>query len=260
MYDFFAAYTYAAGALLTVLAAVIGAVLWRSPALSQGRRSMLIAALIGWPFGLFSFENIPKYWNPKVLAWLGPASPEDLVFVGGCAALTWFWAAYPLRNRLRHTALERSGQPGPADWRAIAWRFVVGAAPGIGLAYAVGLGIHGTRVITATLLGYALGGVLLAWLKRDCWPMMLYGGAGFAATYLLLLKLCLTVWPGFELAWQHGLQRQVWVLGLPAHEYLWALGYGLVWPLFVAWCLGTEVVAAPREVPARPSPTPAAPA
>lgn len=240
MHAFFAQYTYAAGALAMVALAVVGGLVWRSPALAQGRRSLLLAALLGWPFGLFSFENIPKYWQPHTVAWWGPASPEDLVFVAGCAAVTWFWAAWPLRRGLRHDALERGGRPAAADWRGIARRFVLGAAPGIAVAYALGLGIAGTKVITATLWGYAAGGLLLIWLKRDCWPMLLLGCAGFSLTYLLLLKLLFAVWPEFTAAWDHGLQQQPWLLGLPLHEYGWALGYGAVWPLFVAWCLDTS--------------------
>jgi hypothetical protein len=241
---FFAEYTYAAGALLMLLVALGCGLLWRGPAAAQGRRGMLYSALLGWPFGLFSFENIPKYWVPKTIAWFGAASPEDLVFVCGSAAVTWCWAILPLRGRLRHAALERAGQPGPADWRGILLRFVAGSAPGIGLAYALGLGIAGTKVITATLWGYALGGALLLWLKRDCWRMMLYGGAGFTLTYLLLLRLILWRWPAFAGAWNSSLQPQPWLLGLPLHEYGWAIGYGTVWPLFVAWCLGTRLAAA----------------
>jgi hypothetical protein len=252
VYAFFAHYTYAAGALAMVALAAACAALWRGPAAAQGRRSMLWAALLGWPFGLFSFENIPKYWQPDVVCWFGPASIEDLVFVAGCAALSWFWATLPLRGRLRHAALERDGRPGPVDWRGILLRFVLGAAPGIGVAYALGLGVHGTMVITATLWGYAVGGAMLIWLKRECWPLLVYGGGGFAASYLLVLRLLFAIWPGFTLAWRHSLQPHAWVLGLPVHEFAWALGYGAVWPLFVAWCLDTRLSAAP-EPPAAPA-------
>lgn len=216
--------------------------LWQRSGAQQGLRAHWLAFLLCAPFGLFSFEFIPKYWNPQVVWWFGPASIEDMFFSASTGAIGWFAAAWPLRARLRHTLLENAdGGARQLIWSRVLLRFVIGAAPGTAVAYAIGLGIAGTEVMTATLWGIGAGGAVLLWLGRRLWRLAVHGALAFGLGYSLFVKLVFTLWPDFMQAWGIAHQPHVWVWGVPLYEGLWAMAFGAVWPLFVVWCLGSEM-------------------
>lgn len=216
--------------------------LWQRSGAGQGLRAHWLAFLLCAPFGLFSFEFIPKYWNPQVIWWLGPCSLEDIVFSASTGAIGWCVAVWPLRRRIRHALLEAAdGSPLPLDRGRLLLRFAIGAAPGTAVAYAIGLGIAGTEVMTAVLWGIAAGGAVLLWRMRRLWQLARNGALAFGLGYSLFVKLAFALWPDFMQAWGIAHQPHVWVWGVPLYEGLWAMAFGAVWPLFVGYLLGTEI-------------------
>jgi hypothetical protein len=230
-----------AGGVILWLLALAALACWWGPWHSQGRRALWLAALLCLPYALLSFEYIPRYWNPRLLGWFGFASIEDLLFSSATGLLGWFAAAWPLRARLHHAFMEQpDGVPVALDWRSLFRRYLPLSAAGIGLGYAIRYGIPGTPVMTSTLCGMAASGVFLLWRQPRLWPLAGNGALAFALGYAMLVKLMFTVWPGFMDAWGIAEQPHVWLWGIPLYELLWAAGFGAVWPLTVAWCLGTR--------------------
>jgi hypothetical protein len=203
---------------------------------APGRHAVLAAALLGAPFALLSFEYIPKYWNPKVVLWLGAFSPEDMLFISAAAAIGWAVAACPFSTRLRHYYFEERQSA-----KALLVRFILGAAPGIAVSYAIKYGLPSQPVIVGTMWGLAVGGALLLWRKPRLWPLAGIGGAVFVAGYFVLLKLIFSVAPDLAAPWRTAIQPHVWVAGVPLQELLWAAGFGAVWPLFAGYCLDTQL-------------------
>jgi uncharacterized membrane-anchored protein len=245
-----AGYHYLGFSLKMLAIALLIGWCWRHYGSAQEVRAHWLAFLLCAPFGLFSFEFIPKYWDPQLLWWFGPASIEDIIFSASTGAIGWFAAAWPLRWRLRHGMLddvECSGQQ--PHWLRLLRRFVFGAAPGILVAYAIGLGVSGTEVMTATLWGIVCGGLLLLWRMRSLWQLGLLGGLAFGIAYCAFVKLIFTLWPDFMQAWGIAHQPHVWVWGIPLYEGLWAIAFGAVWPLFVSLCLGTKLLSSQTVQP-----------
>jgi hypothetical protein len=83
-----ASYPYLGTALLLWLAALVCIIAWTGQ-----RRSLWLIALLGAPFGIYSFEFIPQYWDPRVVLWLGACSLEDLLFATSTGVIAWTLAA-----------------------------------------------------------------------------------------------------------------------------------------------------------------------
>jgi hypothetical protein len=215
-----------ASVLLCALALLI---IWRRPA---QRRELVLSGLLGTPFGLFSFEFIGHYWRPKVVAFF-ICSPEDLIFSFAVGVIAWALATWLLRRRLSASYTARS----------IAMRYFALSLLGVGVGYAIKW-THPIGVMNATLVSVAAVGLLLAGLRRDLWPLALHGAAWFVSFYFGWLVLSAALWPHFMAQWDGEELLHLRVFGLPTYEFLWALGYGLVWPLFIGHILGVRLTCA----------------
>ncbi len=219
-----------ASLLLTALACLL---LWLRP---DQRRAMLLSGLLGTPFGLFSFEFVGHYWHPKVIAFF-IASPEDLIFSFAVGVIAWALASWFIRKRLTIGFRARD-----------LWvRYLSLSALGVGVGYAIKW-THPIGVMNSTLISVAVVGLLLAWLRRDLWPLALHGAAWFASFYGVWMLLSATLWPHFIAQWESEELLGVNPLGLPAYEFIWALAYGLVWPLFAGHILGARLTSAKAMV------------
>jgi hypothetical protein len=231
-------YPYMMASLL--LCAAAGVLLWLRPG---QRQAMLLSGLLGTPFGLFSFEFVGHYWKPKVVAFF-IASPEDLLFSFAVGVITWSLATAFLRRRLTINVIW------PKFWR----RYLGYALLGVGLGYAIKW-THPIGVMNSALVGMAATGIVLAWLRRDLWPLALSGTAWFGGFYLLLMLIGAAIWPGFIAQWKSEELLSVSLFGLPLYELFWALGYGLVWPLFAGHIMDARFVPCESSA-ALPSPQP----
>lgn len=203
----------------------------------RNARLLLYSGLLCIPYGLFSFEYIPQYWNPRVTFHF-IASPEDLLFslAGGILAtrmlLTFQHGSYEVTR----------------DRRLLWRRYLLYSALGIAIGYGVRFGIAGTPVMVSTLCGVVATGALLAWKRQRFIAGALLGGLAFAFVYAVLVRLSFWLWPGFARAWEDVEFHSGWLLGVPLFEIYWALGFGVVWPLFAIHCLLDEESA--RRIPA----------
>jgi hypothetical protein len=233
----FAACPYLGFSVLLLVLTGFGALLWvGQPARRTVWRLMLIGGLCCGPFGLFSFMYIPKYWNPVLTCWFGPASPEDILFAVATGAITMCCALWPFARGLH--------LPG-SDWRlfgARALRFcALGIGSGYALIYALWFGAH-YRIDTmlACLISIALSAALVFRERPDLFRLCL-PGVLFMPYYWLAMRLSFLIWPQFLHSWDAPEQNLGWIGGVPLYELLWALGLGTVWPVFIAWCSGLRL-------------------
>ena len=76
-------YPYFGTALILLALALPCLLCWR-----QGRRLLGYAGLLCLPYGLFSFEFIPEYWDPGLIVWLGACSRKLCRFPSVVARVT----------------------------------------------------------------------------------------------------------------------------------------------------------------------------
>ncbi len=221
------AYPYLGMCLIMLLLAAAAVLTAR-----RNARLLLFAGLLCIPYGLFSFEYIPKYWNPQ-LTFHFIASPEDLLFsfAGGILAT-------------RMLLLFHDGTYTVTKQRGLVWRrYLTYSALGIAIGYGVRYGFPGTEVMASTLWGVGLTGIILAWKRRTFIAGVLCGGLAFSVVYGLLILLSFRIWPHFRHAWENVEFHSGWLLGVPVFELYWALGFGIVWPLMAIHCLLDEKAA-----------------
>ncbi|MCB1217232.1 hypothetical protein KDL44_07555 [bacterium] len=199
-------------------------------------RLLLFAGVLCIPYGLFSFEYIPQYWNPR-LSFHFITSPEDLLFsfAGGVLAT-------------RMLLFFQAGTYTVCTDQALVWRrYIIYSLIGIAIGYGVRFGVPGTPVMISTLAGVAATGILLSWKRRRFIAGSMLGSLGFTLIYALLIRLSFWLWPHFSQAWERAEVHSSWVYGVPLFELCWALGFGLVWPLMAIHCLLDEEAA--RRIP-----------
>lgn len=227
MIEFLAAYPYMGlclGMALLAIAAILTA--------KRNAKLLFCAGLLCIPYGLFSFEYIPLYWNPNLTGFF-ITSPEDLIFsFGGGVLATRMLLAF--QDGVYTVSREH---------RLILRRYFMYSAIGIGIGYGVRFGFPGTPVMVSTMCGVGLIGLILAMKRKRFVAGALCGGVMFCLAYGLLIRLSFIVWPHFRNAWLDVKFHSDWIQGVPRYELYWAIGFGIVWPLMAIHCLLDEEAA-----------------
>jgi hypothetical protein len=171
---------------------------------------------------LIFFEN--EYWNPVRLGgWI--LGVEDILCSFMVAVMSWFVFALLFSRRI--TIPERPKILWPR------YRIIAGVSVLIFLfCYWVGL-----KSMTSLVLTCAIVACLVIMIKRELWPLALGGGIGFGVIYLVMVRIYFFIWPDFVLQWN---AQAFWgcpVGGIPMGEIVWALAFGVYWPLFMMYVL-----------------------
>lgn len=212
-------YPYLATSVAMLLLACLG--LWLRPLQAK---YALLSGLLGVPYALFSFEFVGSYWHPRTIAFWWITSPEDLLFSFSAGVTAWLLATWPFGDNLRCTP----------SWNLLLRRYLGLSALGIGIGYAIKF-THPIGVMNSAMVGVVVVGGLLCWLKRDGLRISLAGMLGFGLYYLVLGAASIGLWPHFAEQWRSAELLSFNIFGLPSYELIWALGYGAVWPLFMAY-------------------------
>jgi hypothetical protein len=121
----------------------------------------------------------------------------------------------------------------------------------------------GLPVMHAVLLCAAAACVILLWRRPWRQRLAAKGAVVFSAFYGSLLWIGFQLWPELVHHWNAHALSGVLILGIPAEELAWAVAYGAVWPVFIAYLLdaqpitGMQAAAASRASgePGRAGPT-----
>ena len=147
------------------------------------RRTTLLNALLGAPFGLTDYWYIPDYWNPARLS-DSKVGLEDILFAFAICGVMWLAALLGCRL---HGRIHFTGRP---NWT----RYLLGAWYGLTVVHL--LKFFGIGLITGTLVSFYSLGLFILWKKPGFWPLALYGGGSFLVLYGLLLKISTATIPG----------------------------------------------------------------
>jgi hypothetical protein len=189
------------------------------------------------PFAATEFLFYPSYWRPKFLFDLADRigfGIEDVLFVTSLGALTS--TLYPFATQ---RTVERPRTPArPKDLVRKAALVVAAALVATAILHALGVRmIYGCCWIMAGVTAAVLA------IRRD---LIAPAFTGAALTTLVYGALCLAlaaIVPGvFDLAWNTEQFSNVFVLGVPLEELLYAASTGAVGTVFYPYVTGARFV------------------
>lgn len=193
------------------------------------RAAIRWGTLISAPLALTSILFIPQYWTPPSLFNLDmkiKVGIEDVLWAAAVGGIASTVAEILLKENLlalRRVARKRHYAP-----------FVVVVAFFIALEL-----WHPGKTIYNCIIAFAIGAVVIAFLRSDLIPTMLTGVLSFTAMYFFLFLIVLAVYPEF-------IQRfynlpnllGISVLGVPIEELLFAGTGGAIWSVAYEYVQG----------------------
>ena len=197
------------------------------------RRLAFVSGALAAPFGLLDAFFVEDYWSPSHL--IGPhISIEGIFFSFGNGVFVWLIAIYPFRRRV--SSRLRLGTLLP--------RYALVSATGLFAMFFLwrdGLGASGLDLMTSAQAAMLLAGLVVLWQRPDLLPIAVSGSLGFAAFYVLQLAALSIVGPDLSTAWHPVVRDGFTVFGYPIEEVVWALAYGAVAPLAMAFAGNVEI-------------------
>lgn len=197
----------------------------------QQRRLMLWSAVLSAPWALASVAFVPEYWTPSRIATF-LVGPEDVIFSFTNGVLVWLLATWPVRHRITVDL----------SFTRIVVRYVSYCALGMSLGAVFRL--LGFGVMSSALLTFLIAAILLLVRHRALWSLMLTGSVSFAVAYFAYTAVIFRLSPTFVNQWNAANLWGYFILGVPLEEVLWALGFGAIWPMLMAYSFEAKLDAA----------------
>lgn len=217
-------YSYLVGVLIFWIGWVVCFAVGKSYR-SQMRWGTLIAA----PLALTSVLFVPQYWIPPSLFDLDQkirVGIEDFLWaaaVGGIASVIgeiWLREKLTAIRKLRHKR-----HYGP---------FIL-----IVVVFVVLEVWHKNKTMDNTIISFALGAFVLAYLRRNLIPLMFHGTASFTILYFALFSCVLSLYPQFVQRYYNlGDLLGVFIHGVPIEELLFAATGGAIWSVAYEYVFG----------------------
>jgi hypothetical protein len=225
-------YSYLVGALIFWVAWVVCSILGKTYR-SQIRWGTLIAA----PLALTSLLFVPEYWTPPSLFNLDQrirVGIEDFLWAAAVGGIASVVGELFLRERLGAIRKSRHKRH-YAPFVLVVVVFVV-----------LYFGLH-WKTMNATIISFAVGVLVLGYLRRDLVPLMLTSAATFTVLYFVLFLCVLALYPEFVRSY-YTLKNLfgIYVLGVPIEELLFAATGGAIWSVAYEYVFGYRLEAAGR--------------
>jgi hypothetical protein len=209
----------------SLLLLVVWAVVYISLRNRRSRREMLVVSFWISLLGLTEPLFIPAYWNPPSLFDLAQRTRfdlESLLFsfgIGGLAVVIYEWI-FPVG----HASIPPTERHLP---RRRFHLFTILSAPLIFIAL---LAVTRLNPIYAALLSSFGGGLAGAYCRPDLVRKMTVSAVLFLCFYFVYFFTLLVAFPNYvRLAWNLPAISQIFVLGIPIEELLFALSLGFLW-------------------------------
>jgi Lycopene cyclase len=208
-------YSYLVGALIFDLA-------WLACYLvgKNYRAEIRWGTLISAPLALTSILFVPQYWTPPSLFNLDQkirVGIEDFLWAAAVGGMASVVAEILLKERLsviRKAARKRHFAP-----------LVVVVVAFIALEL-----WHRDKTIYNTIIAFAIGAVVIAYLRSDLIPTMLIGALSFTALYFVLFLFVLLLYPDFVRRYYNIAHLLgIYVCGVLIEELLFAGTGGATW-------------------------------
>ena len=195
----------------------------------------LCAALALANMPLISLHE-PAFWRPKLIFnWRG-FSPEGALWLVATAVTTWIMAAWWWADRLAWDL----------RWRPLARRlFVVLAITAATGAACLRIWPAPADIMLANLVAVGTSGVVLSLLAPQGLRFAVFGASGYLVYHTLDTAVFTGLWPSTRAYWNPAAQLS-WQLGsVPGYEIVFAMVFGAVWPLTIAYLADLKIVAPP---------------
>jgi hypothetical protein len=199
------------------------------------RREMRWGTLIAAPMALTSLLFVPQYWTPPSLFDLDNkirVGIEDFLWaaaVGGMASIVGEILVKEKLAAIRRSRHKRHYGP-----------FIVIVALFVGLEL-----WHPNRTMDNTIISFAVGALVLAFLRRDLIPLMVTSTASFTILYFLLFSCVLLLYPEFvQRFYNLANLLGIFIHGVPIEELLFAATGGAIWSVAYEYVHGYRLEAA----------------
>lgn len=190
--------------------------------------------LIASPMALTSILFVPQYWTPASLFNLDQkirVGIEDFLWAAAAGGIASVVGEVVLKERL--AAIRRS-------------RHTRHYAPFVLLvALFVVLQFWRNNTMDNTIISFAAGAVILAYVRRDLIPLMLTSSASFTVLYFALFLWVLLLYPQFvERFYNLPKLLGIYIHGVPIEELLFAATGGAIWSVAYEYVHGYRLEAA----------------
>jgi hypothetical protein len=199
------------------------------------RRETRWGTLIAAPMALTSLLFVPQYWTPPSLFDLDQkirVGIEDFLWaaaVGGIASVVGEILVKERLAAIRKSRRKRHYVP-----------FVLVVVLFVALEF-----WHHNKTMDNTIISFAAGALVLAYLRRDLIPLMLTSTASFTVLYFILFLWVLLLYPQFVQRF-YNLPNLlgIYVHGVPIEELLFAATGGAIWSVAYEYVHGYRLEAA----------------
>ena len=190
--------------------------------ISRSLRPLLF--LGGAASALYSFTSpifVPAYWEPVRLGHYF-VGLEDMVFSFANGGIACFFAIWPFRNRIKiHYS------PGSVFLKYLFWT-------AFGAFFSYLMKFTGSSVMFCFLFAMLITGAALIFKRSGYWQLSFSGGPPFTILYMGIIFITGLLFPSFHTQWTHENLWGIRLLGFPIEEFIWAFGFGAVFPLIMA--------------------------
>lgn len=191
--------------------------------------------LIAAPMALTSVLFVPQYWTPPSLFDLDirfRVGIEDFLWAASVGGIASVIGEIVLKERvlaIRKARRKRHYAP-----------FVVIVALFVALEL-----WHPNKTIYNTMIAFAVGAVVMAFLRVDLVPSMLVGAGNFTLLYFILFLCLLAFYPRF-IQFYYNVPNLLgfYVFGVPIEELLFAASGGAIWSVAYEYLQGYRFSAA----------------
>jgi len=191
------------------------------------RKPALLSAVFGIPGAAYSLVFVPTYWNPvRIADW--PIGVEDVLFSFANGGLVWLMVA------ARNPGVRLSIDAVTVTKRLVALSVVFALL--LLASVRAGVPVMHAGLFSAAII---LGAVL--WLRPRYWQLGARGMVAFGIFYGLVLLGASRLWPHALSWWHEEVVSGMLFLGAPAEEIAWAVAYGAVYPLVMAFCFDAQL-------------------
>jgi len=193
--------------------------------------------LIAAPLALTSFLFVPQYWTPPSLFNLDQrirVGIEDFLWAAAVGGIASVVGEIFLKERLaaiRQSRHKRHYAP---------FLLVV-------LVFFVLEFWHPGKTMNNTIISFAVGALVLGYVRRDLVPLMLTSALSFTVLYFVLFLCLLVLYPQFVQRY-YNLRNLlgIYVLGVPIEELLFAATGGAIWSVAYEYVHGYRLELAGR--------------
>jgi len=193
--------------------------------------------LIAAPLALTSFLFVPQYWTPPSLFNLDQrirVGIEDFLWAAAVGGIASVVGEIFLKERLAAIRQSRHKRHYAPFLLVVLVFFVLEVW-------------HPGKTMNNTIISFAVGALVLGYVRRDLVPLMLTSALSFTVLYFVLFLCLLVLYPQFVQRY-YNLRNLlgIYFLGVPIEELLFAATGGAIWSVAYEYVHGYRLEVAGR--------------